>query len=114
MPMNHESDNTFPEPPAVDHTFLRSVRWMGFAEGISTLVLFFIAMPLKYLAEMPLAVRVAGSVHGLLFVGLSLMLLIGVKRIPLSTGFAMIGMVAAVVPFGPFVYDRWLAEKAEA
>lgn len=46
---------------------LRRLRIIAFLEGLSFLVLLFIAMPLKYLADMPLAVRIAGSVHGGLF-----------------------------------------------
>ena len=99
---------------AVDHAFLKNVRRMGCVEGISTLVLFGIAMPLKYLADLPVAVRIAGSVHGLLFVCLVVMLLLAITRIPISKCMALAGIVAAVVPFGPLVFDRWLAQKADA
>jgi integral membrane protein len=94
--------------PIIDHTFLRRLRVLGTIEGISTLVLFGIAMPLKYLAGMPLAVTIAGSIHGALFVALVSMFVLGTRRIPLSTGMAAAGIVAAVVPFGPFVMDRKL------
>jgi len=43
---------------------LRLVTWL---EGLSLLTLLFVAMPLKHVFGMPLAVRVVGSVHGLLF-----------------------------------------------
>ena len=99
---------------AVDRAFLKHVRRMGCVEGISTLVLFGIAMPLKYMANLPVAVRIAGSVHGLLFVCLVVMLLLAITRIPISKSMALAGIVAAVVPFGPFVFDRWLAQKADA
>lgn len=89
-------------------SFLRVLRWVSKAEGVSTLVLFGIAMPLKYLAGMPLAVTVVGSLHGALFVGLILMLTVAVRKVPLSMGLAVIGMVAAVIPFGPFWFDRKL------
>jgi integral membrane protein len=36
-------------------------------EGVSLLLLFCVAMPLKYAAGLPIAVRIAGSLHGLLF-----------------------------------------------
>ncbi len=65
-------------------------------------------MPLKYLADFPVAVEIAGSIHGGLFVCLILMLAIAVWRIPISIGMALAGMVSAVIPLGPFVYDRWL------
>ena len=41
-------------------TFLRMLRQLAIIEGISTLVLFGIAMPLKYFAGMPLAVTIVG------------------------------------------------------
>ena len=90
-------------------TFLRALRHLAIVEGISTLVLFGIAMPLKYFAGMPLAVRIVGSVHGALFVALVVMLLLAVRKVPISLGMAAAGVVAAVVPGGPFVFDRHLA-----
>ena len=40
----------------------------GKIEGYSYLVLLFIAMPIKYIFEMPMAVKVTGMLHGILFV----------------------------------------------
>jgi integral membrane protein len=81
---------------------------MGTIEGISTLVLFGVAMPLKYAAGMPMAVRIAGSIHGLLFVILAVMFVLAIKKVPIPGRMAALGIVAAVVPFGPFVMDRKL------
>ncbi|MDC3378775.1 DUF3817 domain-containing protein, partial [Planctomycetota bacterium] len=47
--------------------FLKKLRLLGIIEGTSTLLLFGVAMPLKYLNDMPMAVTVAGSLHGVLF-----------------------------------------------
>jgi integral membrane protein len=66
------------------------------------------------MAGIPLAVRVAGSVHGFLFVGLVVMLLMAITRIPISSRMAFAGIMAAIVPFGPFVYDHWLAKTSAA
>ena len=96
------------KPGVQDRLFLSRLRRLGFAEGVSTLVLFGIAMPLKYLADMPMAVRIVGSLHGFLFVCLSIMLLMAVSRVPISRGLAFVGVVAAIVPFGPFWFDRRL------
>ena len=112
--MNQPTENQRSESAGIDHAFLKNVRRMGLVEGVSTLILFGIAMPLKYMAGMPLAVRIAGSVHGFLFVGLVVMLMMAIRRIPISNRMAFAGIMAAVVPFGPFVYDRWLAQKAAA
>ena len=97
----------------VNQSFLKNLRHLGTIEGVSTLVLFGVAMPLKYMADMPKAVSIAGSLHGFLFVGLAFMLMLAINRVPLSKGLACAGILAAVVPFGPFVYDRWLAKVAQ-
>lgn len=90
-------------------TFIRALRRLAIVEGISTLVLFGVAMPLKYLAGMPLAVRIVGSIHGLLFVALVMMLLLAIRRVPISLALAAAGIAAAIVPGGPFLLDRRLA-----
>ena len=43
---------------------IQQLRRVGKIEGVSFLVLLGIAMPLKYLAHLPLAVKVVGWVHG--------------------------------------------------
>lgn len=95
-------------------TFLRRLRQLAIVEGISTLVLFFVAMPLKYFAGMPLAVTIVGSIHGVLFVALVVMLLLAIAKVPISLGLAAAGIVAAVVPGGPFVLERRLARTKAA
>ena len=50
------------------NTSVGRLRLAGITEGISFLVLLFIAMPLKYWAGMPLAVKYTGWAHGVLFV----------------------------------------------
>ena len=99
----------FDSPPAR----LRSVAQL---EGISYLLLLFVAMPLKYLADRPLAVTVAGAIHGALFIWLFLLVVRGM-RAPERRGRALpwaarIG-VAAIVPFGTFAIDGRLREEEE-
>ncbi len=78
------------------------------------MILFGVAMPLKYMANMPMAVRIVGSIHGILFVGLALMLMAAISRVPISRGLAADGLLAAVVPFGPFVFDGYLKRIGNA
>ena len=110
-------------PPATGATRtlpapLRWLRAIGITEGISTLALFGIAMPLKYGAGMPLAVSVVGSVHGGLFVLYAVAILLAMRRYrwPLRRGIALVA--ASILPFGPFVLDRriprWHAADADA
>ncbi len=94
---------------SINKDFLRRLRTMGLVEGISTLFLFGVAMPLKYLAGIPIAVTIAGSLHGLLFTALAAMFFLAVKRVPIPRSMAVLGIAAAIVPFGPFVMDRPLA-----
>lgn len=47
---------------------LRIFQQIALWEAVSTVILFFVAMPLKYFADVPEAVRIAGSIHGFLVV----------------------------------------------
>ena len=85
--------------------FILTLIWLGIIEGISTLGLCFVAMPMKYMYEEPLAVKIAGPVHGFLFLGLVTLFIIGKTQLPLSTKTFVWGLVGAVLPFGPFVVD---------
>ena len=98
----------------IDSKFLSCLRLLSIVEGMSTLLLFGIAMPLKYLADMPLAVRIVGTLHGLLFVCLTIVFLLAIRRVPISKGLATAGIIAAALPLGPFVFDRWLGELGNA
>lgn len=87
------------------------LRIVGWAEGASFLVLLGVAMPLKYLAGQPLAVRVVGLIHGGLFV-LYLAALIragAARRWPVGPW--LVALAAAFVPFGPFLLDRRLRRE---
>ena len=49
------------------NTPLNRLHIIGIVEGISALLLFFVAMPMKYMLDMPLAVKYTGWAHGVLF-----------------------------------------------
>lgn len=82
------------------------LRRIGLFEGVSYLVLLGIAMPLKYFADMPMAVKITGWIHGALFIALCFALL----RVLLTTNWpflrAVAVFIAALLPFGPFIIDR--------
>jgi integral membrane protein len=91
------------------------LRLIGFVEGLSYLVLLFIAMPLKYWGGMPLAVRIVGSAHGALFVLFFLSVAeVSARRGWWTGSFWGKAFVASIVPFGTFVFDRWLKRQEEA
>jgi integral membrane protein len=87
------------------------LRLSSLLDGVSYLVLLGIAMPLKYMADMPMAVRIVGSLHGLFFLALCLFLLIALLRKQLSFGWCVIVFVCALIPLAPFFLDHKLREK---
>ncbi|HEX8699899.1 MAG TPA: DUF3817 domain-containing protein [Myxococcaceae bacterium] len=94
-------------------TPLGRFRAIAMLEGLSFLVLLFIAMPLKYLAGMPLAVKVVGMAHGVLFVVYmpSLFEVAMAHRWPLLR---VVGAFAAsLVPFGTFVLEAKLRREEQ-
>ena len=90
------------------------VRLVGRVEGVSFLLLLGVAMPLKRLAGLPEAVTVVGWAHGGLFILLMLLVASAWGGGKLSTKDAALAVVAAVVPFGPFLIDRRLARDEES
>ncbi|WP_193210750.1 DUF3817 domain-containing protein [Luteolibacter marinus] len=88
------------------------VRLVGMVEGLSFLVLLGIAMPLKYLAGMPMAVRVTGMIHGVLFLLFLLVIFQAWGNKALTTRQSAIAFLASLIPFGPFLIDRRLAASA--
>ncbi|WP_134703888.1 DUF3817 domain-containing protein [Ammoniphilus sp. YIM 78166] len=87
------------------------LRTIGLIEGISFLLLLGIAMPLKYLADIPEAVRIVGAVHGFLFV-LYILAVAHVTYVIRWSIMNVIGAIAAAfVPFGNFVLDRKVLQK---
>lgn len=86
------------------------LRFCGMLEGLSFLVLLFIAMPLKYFFDSPLAVRYVGMIHGGLFILFCLLILIAWLEKRISAKHAGLALIASVIPFGPFLIDRKLAD----
>ena len=87
-------------------------RRVAFAEGISYLVLLFIAMPLKYGLDMPLAVKYVGWAHGVLFVAYIAFGGLAALKAKWSIQFSAVAFIASLVPFGTFWLDKKLAKDS--
>jgi len=86
----------------------KSFKIIGYAEGVSFLALLGIAMPLKYLADQPHAVKLVGWIHGVLFI-LYLFAAFRLSREQKWTFAQLRGaFLAALLPFGPFVFEHRL------
>lgn len=88
---------------------LRIIAWL---EGISFLLLIFVAMPLKYFANEPWLNKQVGMAHGILFV-LYVILVIEVKiALSWSLKKTAIALGASIVPFGTFfINDKWIRKQ---
>ncbi|MCE9668345.1 DUF3817 domain-containing protein [Myxococcus stipitatus] len=94
-------------------TPLGRFRAVALAEGLSFVALLFVAMPLKYAADMPLAVRYTGMTHGLLFVLYLLALMEAAIALRWSFGRVAMAFGASLVPFGNFLLDAKLRKDTQ-
>ncbi|PEN14257.1 hypothetical protein CRI94_04255 [Longibacter salinarum] len=91
-----------------------SWRMSAIIEGISYIVLLFIAMPMKYIYGMPEAVRLVGSIHGLLFVVFMALLAVVYLRDTMTLKQCVMAFIASVIPFGAFVFDHYIRQRVPA
>jgi len=78
---------------------------VAFWEGVSYLVLLFVAMPMKYLAGYPQAVRIVGMAHGVLFVMFCLILADLLRRKEFTFNFSVFAFIMSLLPFGTFYLE---------
>ncbi len=97
---------------AATKTTLKLFRNIAIIEGISTVILFFVAMPLKYWGDMPLAVTYVGWVHGLLFIAYSYLLIMCWDKYKWKFGRVALFFVASLIPFAPFFVERKLRHES--
>ena len=81
-------------------------RSIAFVESLSFLFLLLIAMPLKYGAGWPYAVRVGGWLHGVLFVTYLIFMVEAALAGRWRMGKIALALLASVLPFG-----YWLLKK---
>jgi len=91
-----------------------SFELVAFLEGVSLLVLLAVAMPLKYLAGLPLAVRLVGLVHGLAFLAYAVSLVDALASGKWSRRTVLLGLLAGLLPAGTFVFVRRLRRLGPA
>lgn len=75
-------------------------------EGWSYLILLFVAMPLKYLAGLTMAVRIVGSVHGFLFILLLIIVVNSYLLKKLNFLCSALIMIASLLPFATFFTEK--------
>ncbi len=71
-------------------------------EGYSYIILLFIAMPMKYLFAVPVAVKIVGMIHGVLFIIFCFLLIRASLDAKWPTKYTIIFFIASLIPFGTF------------
>jgi integral membrane protein len=89
------------------------LRFLTIAEAISYLLLLVVAMPLKYVWHLPIAVQITGPIHGILFLAFAYALCQAylLAQWPLSR--AILLFLASFIPIVPFFLDGRLRSWAE-
>ncbi len=89
------------------------LRIIGFLEGVSLLVLVFVAVPLKYIGHLPALVKMIGPVHGILFLlFIILTISVGVEQKWSFRGTTWKVLLACLIPFGTFYIDRTILKPS--
>lgn len=88
------------------NTPLGRLRLLAFLEGISLLLLVFVAVPLKYYAHDPTWVKAIGPLHGMLF----LLFLFNAISLGVAQHWSFKNttwkvLLACIIPFGTFYID---------
>lgn len=85
---------------------LNRFRMISATEGLSFLILLFVAMPIKYIGENPYPVKVFGMIHGVLFIIFMLSLFETKIKENWNIGLMFQLFVLSLIPFGAFLIDR--------
>jgi integral membrane protein len=86
-------------------------RKVALIEGVTTLALFFVAMPMKYLAGDPRLVPPVGMLHGIAFLVYLGVMVVALPGRGFSAGEWLRTAAASLVPFGTFLNDPFLKRK---
>jgi len=86
-------------------------RKTALIEGVSYLILLFIAMPLKYIFNISEAVKYFGWIHGVLFLVFAAVLLGAAIKYKWTLQRIAIYLIGSVLPFVPFYLDKKLKKE---
>ena len=81
-------------------------RVVSFLEGISYLLLLFVAVPIKYFNGDVRYVKLLGMPHGLFFMLYIILAIVIQKQMKWNAKTLGIVMLASIIPFGTFYIDK--------
>jgi integral membrane protein len=95
-------------------TNIGRLRIIGFLEGVSLLVLLFVATPLKHYYSNPTLVKILGPIHGALFLlYIFNTISVGIDRKWKFKDTTWKVLLACLVPFGTFYIDHKILARAD-
>ena len=92
---------------------LKSLNIIGYLEGTSFLLLLCIAMPLKYMLDIPEGVKYIGMAHGILFITYIIILIGSAIKMKMPLWAIPAGVLGSLLPFGPFIFDHLLKKNLQ-
>lgn len=95
-------------------TTLGRFRFIGWLEGASYILLLGVAVPLKYKMGIREPVSYVGMAHGVLFLLYVMAALHAWAALGWSLARLAMAGVASVIPFGPFLFDRFVLDGDDA
>ncbi len=90
---------------------MTGLRRVAIAEAVTLLVLFCVAMPLKHVFGVPLAVSIVGPIHGLTFMVFLWFVIRSWAEESINAKGAFRLIVGAFIPMGGFFNERWLRRR---
>ncbi len=93
---------------------MRHLSLMAIFEATSLIALVLIAVPVKYLADMPIGVQIIGPIHGALFLWTMFILALNVQRGYLHPLKGLWVFIAALIPFGGLWSHRMIDREIAA
>ena len=85
---------------------IRSFKAVSTLEAVSFLVLLGVAMPLKYIWDLPEMVQIVGMAHGILFILYVIGAYFMYEQLNWERKTLFFVLVCSVLPFGPFYAER--------
>jgi integral membrane protein len=93
---------------------LTTFRIVALLEGVSYLLLLFIASPVKWFLGDPTYVKILGMPHGILFMAYVVLALLISSDMKWTKRTLGIVLIASVIPFGTFYVEKKYLNKANA
>ncbi|HPF97806.1 MAG TPA: DUF3817 domain-containing protein [Mangrovimonas sp.] len=94
-------------------TLINSFRIVALLEGVSYILLLFVAVPIKYFGNDPQYVKLLGMPHGLLFIAYIILAIMVNSELNWKGTTLRNVLLASIIPFGTFVVDKKYLKDAQ-